>query len=256
MEVDPSIQQPISAGSTLNFIIDVFNQGDFENKDISIINYIPTGLILADTNWEDLGNGTAIYIYNKSIEPGTSFEIPISFIIDENFEGEDITNTAEIASSFNPQIFDPTGNPIPLPDWDSFPDDQNNEILVTDNEINGGGYNANQDEDDHDIAVVEVEELIITPQPYNTLTKFNCYTVSEDNAAPNVLFEFDVFTGKWAEVGVTGGTFIEAIATDPVNGIIYATDAGQFGTIDAMKLCMQHIVLGEPDQALMICFFK
>ncbi len=233
MEIDPSIQQPVKAGDEITFIIEVFNQGDFANNDISIVNYIPTGLILSDSSWEDLGNGTAIYTYNKSIEPGTSFQVSIGFIVDANFEEESITNTAEIASSFNPLIVDPFGNPIPLPDWDSFPDDQNVEFLVTDNDINGGGPNSirNQDEDDHDIATIKIGE--ITPPPYNTLTKFNCYTVSEDNAAPNVLFEFDAFTGKWTEVGVTGGTHIEAIATDPITGIIYATDDGTFGTIDA-----------------------
>ena len=39
MNVDPSIQQPIKTGDALTFIIEVFNQGDFANTDISIINY-------------------------------------------------------------------------------------------------------------------------------------------------------------------------------------------------------------------------
>jgi len=75
------------------------------------------------------------------------------------------------------------------PDLDSYPDDINNEVNVSDNEINAGGLNANQDEDDHDIAVIEVEEQIVLPTDYNKLNKFNCYTVSSEENAPNVLFE-------------------------------------------------------------------
>ena len=67
------------------------------------------------------------------------------------------------------------------------------------------------------------------------LTDFPCYTVSSGEL-PNVLFEYDPIRNYWIEVGVTGGTSIEAIAIDPVTGIIYATDAGTFGTIDALSL--------------------
>jgi len=233
MEVDPSTQQPVSPGDKVTFNITVFNQGDFTLLDVILENYIPMGASLIDYNWTEFVNGTATYFYTGFLNPGDSFKVSISLLINENFEGNDITNAVEISGAYDPYILDPYGNPLPLPDLDSFPDSYNNEINITDNQINGGGPNANQDEDDHDIAVVEVDQLIVTPPPYNTLTKFNCYAVSEDNAAPNVLFEFDAFTGKWAEIGVTGGTSIEAIATDPVSGIIYATDAGQFGTIDA-----------------------
>lgn len=64
------------------------------------------------------------------------------------------------------------------------------------------------------------------------LTDFPCYSVSSGEL-PNVLFEYDPEIDEWIEVGVTGGTSIEAIATDPVNDIIYAADRGTFGIIDA-----------------------
>jgi len=65
------------------------------------------------------------------------------------------------------------------------------------------------------------------------LTNFLCYAVSEDNSPPNVLFEYDSALGEWKRIGETGGSNIEAIAIDPVSKIIYATDGGLFGTIDA-----------------------
>jgi len=66
------------------------------------------------------------------------------------------------------------------------------------------------------------------------LTDFPCYTVSEDQIPPNYLFVFDPATGLWTNVNPSGigTTFIEAIATDPINGIIYATDLGILGTLD------------------------
>jgi len=59
----------------------------------------------------------------------------------------------------------------------------------------------------------------------------NCYTVSSGDT-PNVLFKYDYVTEKWNQVGVTGGTSIEAIALGPTSEIIYAVDGGTFGTIN------------------------
>lgn len=63
------------------------------------------------------------------------------------------------------------------------------------------------------------------------LLDFPCYTVSEDNEAPNQLFTYNPEMNIWtAAPNVTGTSFVEAIATDPVNDIIYAVDEGMFGT--------------------------
>lgn len=65
---------------------------------------------------------------------------------------------------------------------------------------------------------------------------YPCYAVSENSPSttkPNVLFEYNSNTAIWKKIGITGGTSIEAIAIDPVSEIIYATDGGVFGTIDA-----------------------
>ena len=118
----------------------------------------------------DLANRRATYTIKEWILPGTSMEIPVSFIIDPNFNGTSLTNTAEIKSSFNRDIiFDP--NPLALLDWDSKPDDLNNETNVEDNQLNGDGPNArqNKDEDDHDIATIYVGPLpcpayLVTPE--------------------------------------------------------------------------------------------
>jgi len=161
MIVDPSTEQPVSQGNNVTFLITIFNQGVFANTDIQLINYIPTGLILSDSYWTDLNDGTAIYTYNKSLEPGTLIEIPISFIVDPNFTETSLTNTAEILTSYNPQVVDTNGNLLQMPDWDSWSNEWNEEFNVVDNEINGGGPNANQDEDDHDIALLQIQPPVV-----------------------------------------------------------------------------------------------
>jgi len=235
IEVDLNTQQPIKVGETITFQITIYNQGDFSNSDIIITNYMPDGVGLADNNWTNLGNGKLTYTLTEVLEPGANKTISITFLVGQGLEGQTITTSAEISSSFSPNILDVQGNLFtdPLPDLDSKPDDENNEIAISDNEINAGGPNAYQDEDDHDITIFEVEEQVVAPTSYNELTKFNCYTVSSEKNAPNILFEYNPTTNSWIEVGVTGGTSIEAIATDPITGIIYATDAGVFGIIDA-----------------------
>jgi len=234
IEVDPDTQQHVKVGETVTYQITIYNQGDFRNSDITVTNYMPEGFGLADTNWTNLANGKVTYTISETLEPNTSITIALTFIVSQGIEGQTITASAEISSSFSPDIIDVQGNRFtdPLPDLDSQPDDINNEVNISDNEINAGGPNANQDEDDHDIAIVEVQELIVNP-PDNNPTYFPCYTVAENDDLPNVLFKFNPTTGSWIEVGIAGGSSIEAIATDPNTGVIYATDEGTFGTIDA-----------------------
>jgi len=59
-----------------------------------------------------------------------------------------------------------------------------------------------------------------------------CFAVSEDNGSPNILFEYSPATNSWQEIGVTGSSFVEAMAIDPITETIFATDGGTFGAID------------------------
>lgn len=53
-----------------------------------------------------------------------------------------------------------------------------------------------------------------------------------ENAANNQLYTSDIATSTWMLVGPTGTNNIEAIAYDPVNGVLYATNLGDLGTLD------------------------
>jgi len=75
--------------------------------------------------------------------------------------------------------------------------------------------------------------LLISFQISAQLSSYStCYTVAHNNGVNNVLFKFNPQTAQWAEIGLTGTNNIKAIATDPINNIIYAVDGEIFGTID------------------------
>jgi len=59
----------------------------------------------------------------------------------------------------------------------------------------------------------------------------NCYAVS-DLGNPNVLFIYDKATDMWNNIGSTGVNAIEAVAFNPIDGMLYAVNGGTFGTID------------------------
>jgi len=157
--IDPNTPNRISSGSSVTFLITVYNQGNFDNHQILVTNYIPTGLALNDPAWSPVpGTNTAEFTIQDPLTIGANTTIPITFTVDETFTGETIDNYAEITTSYNPAIVSFFGDELPLPDIDSWPDDTNNELLnggiVIDNIINQAGPNANptEDEDDHDIA--------------------------------------------------------------------------------------------------------
>jgi len=60
-----------------------------------------------------------------------------------------------------------------------------------------------------------------------------CYAVSE-NSANNQLYTYDPATGTWSLTGPTCTDNIEAIAYDPFNDILYATNADVLGTLNLM----------------------
>jgi|GEM_PF-467164 len=230
-KVISSIQpQPILSGDVVTYQITVFNQGDISNEDIVISDYIPMGLSLADQNWSSLSPQLATYTIPGPLDSGESITFDINLKVEPTANGT-ITNYAEISQSFNEIINIANGDVVPLPDVDSEPNNVNDETgdIIVDDQVNGSGPNANQDEDDHDIATFVIGNCIAAGAEY-----FPCYTVSEDNGAPNTLYLYDQAQDVWTEIGVTGTAFIEAIAADPINNILYAMDGGTLGRLNTL----------------------
>jgi uncharacterized repeat protein (TIGR01451 family) len=144
---------PFNPGDDVRFNVRVFNQGDIASGQIQVTDYIPNGLTLIPGNgWTQSGNKATRTI--SSIGAGNDRNVTISFTIDSDAAGT-IRNFAEISSD--------NGD-----DCDSNPDSINggSETWETtgmiDDEI-GGGCNSGWDEDDHDVAVIIVEDDILNP---------------------------------------------------------------------------------------------
>ena len=133
-----------SSGDAVTFSIEVFNQGTVSASNITVVDYLPTGLTLNDADWTNLGNGTASIRIAGPLAPNTFVRVDITFSVNANVSGS-IVNAAEIFS-----VTDETGDPVT--DTDSVADGTNDDRLIDDVITNDG----TDDEDDHDTARVTV----------------------------------------------------------------------------------------------------
>jgi len=149
----------IVPGVTITYSITVYNQGDVTATNVVVNDFPPAGLILNDSNWSSSGGASTITIAGP-IAPGASTTVEITYGLDPSAAPGSLTNIAEIESAQD-------GDGNPTNDVDSNPDnDPNNDNTVDDVIDNSGG-----DEDDNDIAVVE---LIPGCTPITITTEVDC----------------------------------------------------------------------------------
>ncbi|MCO6487529.1 MAG: DUF11 domain-containing protein [Phaeodactylibacter sp.] len=122
---------PFFPGSTVTFTIRVSNEGNIDASQVSIIDYIPPGLELADPNWSQVFGSAVLNTPISNLAAGATAGVDITFVIRDNFTGLSITNKAEVNSATNSSS---------MPDEDSSP------------------ANGRPGEDDMDEAVVQVRQ--------------------------------------------------------------------------------------------------
>ena len=153
----------VGLGDTVTFTIKVFNQGNVDAYNVEVTDYIPDGFLFVfgmNPGWTDNGNGTASTILAGPLAVNSITERTIKLIVDPAFTGNSLTNLAEISGADDDQ--DP--NNTPPTDIDSTPDDDPaNDTIGGDNVID----NANNDEDDHDPAIITLEpcKLVLKDVP-------------------------------------------------------------------------------------------
>lgn len=175
---------PFGPDSTVTFSIEVYNQGDIDATDVEVKDYVPSGLTLAPASAPDwtMDADTAVLTTPFSLAAGDSLTLSISFIIDNGFMGDTLTNRAEISN------FDDDNDPLTDPpvDEDSTPNDNGDddpEVNTPDEYADDGdgtpGLEDNpNDEDDYDfegIPVVQTFDLALvktldtgaTPGPFS-----------------------------------------------------------------------------------------
>ena len=161
--LDGSNSATVAVGDAVTWTITVFNQGEVDASDIDVIDYIPTGLELADADWVEDADGNATINIAGPLAPGDEASVDVTTIV---VDGSDLENVAEIASALatgvnGAALLLPNGDPVP--DVDSIADTSNADSIV-DDEIN----NVAGDEDDHDGAILilaAAETPTSTPTP-------------------------------------------------------------------------------------------
>ncbi|RMF00923.1 MAG: DUF11 domain-containing protein, partial [Bacteroidetes bacterium] len=146
---------PFVPGGDINFLLYVRNQGTVDAQNVQVTDYIPAGLTLNDPRWTETSPGKAtLNTPIAEVLVGRVSTVGINFTIDSDYQGATITNWAEISSAEN----------VPnLPDIDSTPDDEQfnspgeTDDLDDDNVNNEDGMNGG-DEDDHDPALIPLEQ--------------------------------------------------------------------------------------------------
>ena len=172
---------PFSPGSTVTFDIKIYNQGTLDATNVKIADYIPTGLTLADPNW--VGNPAILITSIPTIAAGDSVTRTITFTINSNYQGTTIRNWAEISAATNS---------MGLNDIDSDPDGTNfnqtgeTDDLNDDNVVNQSGKGG-QDEDDHDPAQINVQQV------FDLALRKTILTTTPVRPGDNVIFKIDVF---------------------------------------------------------------
>jgi|GEM_PF-2210547 len=155
----------------------VYNQGNQTLTNIEIVDYIPCGLTFdaADNPGWSYNSVTRIahFTMTTPIDPATDDFVDINLTVVQCYDDQPTawSNFAEIARAENL-------SGILINDIDSVMDSISTNDLgaidgtTTDNQLDGGGPKANEDEDDHDIKMIEVVDLalkkrIFEPGPFN-----------------------------------------------------------------------------------------
>jgi len=180
--------QPFVIGGDVTFDITVFNQGNVDSGAVEVTDYIPTGLILNDSAWNQVW-GNAVRTINN-IAAGASRTLTITFTIADDAPNN-ITNIAEIT--------DDSGE-----DCDSTPDNDGTNDTTVDNEIGSGCDNPpvdvcdtvgggtipdSCDEDDQDPEVI----VVVDPDAYDLALRKTVSGNPELTPGSLVTFNITVF---------------------------------------------------------------
>ncbi|MCB9329344.1 MAG: DUF11 domain-containing protein [Lewinellaceae bacterium] len=146
---------PTRYGDVIQFNITVFNQGSLDAHDIEVTDYVPCGFEFVSSlnpSWTYNENTRkAKTTITQNLLAGSSTNLSIRLMAIPCIDESQIawTNTSEISDAKTEPMF-------VADDFDSTPDDRNNDILVINNMI----QNPN-DEDDHDIEKIDILDLAL-----------------------------------------------------------------------------------------------
>ncbi len=141
---------PFYPGSMVTFSIRVSNEGNIDAGAVTLIDYIPPGLVLADANWSQVFSTAVLNTPITGLAAGATASVDITFRVSDGFTGVLINNTVEINSA---------SNAMAMPDEDSTPANG----IPGEDDISSFGLAIVQT---HDLALAKTLNTILTPGPY------------------------------------------------------------------------------------------
>ena len=146
-----------SPGKSVKYAIEIFNQGTVTATNIAVVNYVPSGLVMAAAHqgvWSAADINQLLTMLPGQLPPGERATVAIVLDLGANVAVRSIRNLAEIA-----QATDANGRA--RLDYDSVADRDPTNDKILDDIVDDGGM---IDEDDHDAATafVEVKPTAIT----------------------------------------------------------------------------------------------
>ncbi|MFC0183443.1 hypothetical protein ACFFJX_13085 [Pseudarcicella hirudinis] len=190
----------VAPGDTVTFNVVVYNQGNVDATNVSLVDYIPAGLTLADANWTASGSNATLNTPIASLAAGASVTRPIRFVVNAGFTGS-IRNFAEISGAQNANNLD---------DIDSTPDSNpNNDGTPKDDVINEDHKNnPGQDEDDSDY-----EDITVSPKPVFDLAMRKVLPSGSKNptVSPGDTVTFNVVVYNQGNVDATNVRLVDYI---------------------------------------------
>ena len=141
----------VNVGDTVNFNIQVFNQGTMTAYDVDIADYIPTGMQLVDSSWTSNGSFASKRLAGPIPFSGnlsTTIKLKVTGTAAQQVNFAEISRASDRPGGANVPDIDSQADSIPN-------NDRGGRVSVVgeDDNINGG---LNGDEDDSDPAVINV----------------------------------------------------------------------------------------------------
>ena len=149
--------QDYRKGSVITFEVRVRNQGNVPSGLYSVQDVVPPGMsFVAASNEGVMGaNGAVVWTDLPSLEPGATASLTVQLRLDDVTLAE-YRNIAEVIRDSAGDYSTPT---TPVTDKDSVPDaDPNNDAVIDTDELES--TNVPGDEDDHDIAMLDVTAIL------------------------------------------------------------------------------------------------
>ena len=224
---------PYTYGQALTFNVEVFNQGNVTAQNIVISDYIPSGYTFVANNGWTGGPSVINRTFAGPLAPGASTgSLPLVLTLIMDGTGDDAwDNYAEVSSSMDNNNNNRNDDADSVLDNNPNNDNDVNPGDADDNNILGGGPNANpdEDEDDHDPAApvivdIALRKTTVTPGPYNygDVVSFNIEVINQGNVDLTDIdivdyipcgFEYSSGSQTWTLNGTQAQTNLAGILT-------------------------------------------